>query len=199
VVQSADLRVAVVAGDPLARSGLAALLAREGIQVVAERASDDAAPLPPCDAAAVDLGDDAAVAALGTFGVPAVALLASDAQAEEALAAGARGLVARDAPAARIAAALYAVARGLAALDARLLPELVRARPPVHASGELTPREAEVLALLAEGLANKEIARRLGVADRTAKFHVESILAKLGAESRSEAIVRAARLGLVTL
>jgi two-component system nitrate/nitrite response regulator NarL len=56
-----------------------------------------------------------------------------------------------------------------------------------------------VLALLAQGLPNKAIAQRLGIGDRTAKFHVESILAKLGAESRSEAIVIAARRGMITL
>ena len=63
----------------------------------------------------------------------------------------------------------------------------------------LTPRETEVLALLAEGLSNKGIAARIGIAERTAKFHVESILAKLGAETRSEAIVLAARRGMVAL
>jgi DNA-binding NarL/FixJ family response regulator len=56
-----------------------------------------------------------------------------------------------------------------------------------------------VLALLAEALPNKAIAQRLGISERTAKFHVESILGKLGAESRSEAIVIAARRGMVTL
>ncbi|HZY06001.1 MAG TPA: response regulator transcription factor, partial [Anaeromyxobacteraceae bacterium] len=63
----------------------------------------------------------------------------------------------------------------------------------------LTPRELEVLGLLAEGLPNKAIAARLGISEHTAKFHVNAILGKVGAESRSEAIVRAARLGLVVL
>ena len=56
-----------------------------------------------------------------------------------------------------------------------------------------------MLALLSEGLANKAIATRLGISEHTAKFHVNAILGKLGAESRSEAIVRAARLGMVVL
>jgi DNA-binding NarL/FixJ family response regulator len=63
----------------------------------------------------------------------------------------------------------------------------------------LTVRETEVLSLLAEGLSNKGIAARLGISEHTAKFHVNAILSKLGAESRAAAIVRAARLGLVAL
>lgn len=63
----------------------------------------------------------------------------------------------------------------------------------------LTPREAEVLGLLAEGLSNKLIADRLKVSDHTAKFHVNSILNKLGAETRTEAVVLAARRGLLML
>ena len=63
----------------------------------------------------------------------------------------------------------------------------------------LTPREMEVLQLLAQGLANKAIAERLGISDHTAKFHVNAILGKLDAESRTEAIVQAVRLGLVIL
>ena len=64
---------------------------------------------------------------------------------------------------------------------------------------DLTPRELEVLQLLAEGLSNKEIARRLGTSEHTVKFHVNAILGKLGAHSRTEAVTRAARLGLIIL
>ena len=63
----------------------------------------------------------------------------------------------------------------------------------------LTPRESEVLQLLAEGLPNKAIAERLGISDHTAKFHVNAILGKLGASTRTEALAQAARLGLVLL
>jgi DNA-binding NarL/FixJ family response regulator len=90
------------------------------------------------------------------------------------------------------------VASGLAVLDAAAAGELLRPAPAAPSEG-LTPRELEVLALLAEGLSNKAIAGRLGISDHTAKFHVNAILGKLGAENRSEAIVRAARLGLVVL
>jgi two-component system, NarL family, nitrate/nitrite response regulator NarL len=200
------LRAAIVSGDALARSGLGALLAgREDLAV--------ACALPPAEATADALGALAVEAALWDAGpsglagladlaaaCPTVALVADEAQAAEALAAGARGVARRDAGADRLAAAMTAAARGLVTLDGALAPALVRPRapPPGDAEG-LTAREAEVLALLGEGLSNKAIAARLGVAERTAKFHVESILGKLGAESRSEAIVIAARRGLVSL
>jgi DNA-binding NarL/FixJ family response regulator len=197
----ADLRVAVIAEDPLARGGLAALLEREGLDVVARIAPAEAsaAALDGAEAVALDLASGGALEALRAIDAPTVALLASDGQAFDALSAGARGLVRRGAPGDRIAAALAAVAHGLTAADDGLAPERLHPPPAAAASGDLTVREAEVLALLAEGLANKEIARRLGIADRTAKFHVESILAKLGAASRAEAIVLAARRGLVIL
>jgi DNA-binding NarL/FixJ family response regulator len=63
----------------------------------------------------------------------------------------------------------------------------------------LTPREHEVLAAMADGASNKVIARRLGISLHTAKFHVAAILAKLDADSRTEAVARAAHLGLVML
>jgi DNA-binding NarL/FixJ family response regulator len=194
------LRVAVVADDPLAREGLAALVEREGVVVVARLAPADAsaAALSGADAVALDLASDDGLDALRAIEAPAVALLASDAQSTDALVAGARGIVRRGAPGDRVVAALAAVAHGLTVADDGLAPGPIQRRSPT-AAGELTAREAEVLALLAEGLANKEIARRLGIADRTAKFHVESILSKLGAASRAEAIVLAARRGLVIL
>ena len=65
--------------------------------------------------------------------------------------------------------------------------------------GDLTPREQEVLRLLADGLPNKSIAERLTVSEHTVKFHVASILGKLGAQSRTEAVVLATRSGLLPL
>ena len=65
--------------------------------------------------------------------------------------------------------------------------------------GELTERERQVVTLLAEGLSNKLIADRLGISDHTAKFHVNGVMAKLGAGTRTEAVVEAVRRGLVTL
>jgi len=202
------LRVLVVSADPLARGGLSALLGSERDVAVAGEAAPDRAlrataeALAP-DAAAWDVGpaDGFAEALAGAVedGLPVVAILSSPGQAREALGAGARGLLSRSAPAARIAGALRAVAEGLWALDDGVGTLLLHPQPAAAAPERLTPRELEVLALLGEGLSNRSIADRLGISERTAKFHASSILAKLGAESRAEAIVRAARLGLVAL
>jgi DNA-binding CsgD family transcriptional regulator len=70
---------------------------------------------------------------------------------------------------------------------------------PIEAEVPLTPRELEVLALLAEGASNKAIARRLGISTHTAKFHVGSLLEKLDAISRTDAVAHAARLGVINL
>jgi two-component system, NarL family, nitrate/nitrite response regulator NarL len=80
-----------------------------------------------------------------------------------------------------------------------LLRVLVSARATPGDALALTPREAEVLNLLAEGLSNKLVADRLKISEHTAKFHVNAILTKLGAETRTEAVVLAARRGLLML
>jgi DNA-binding NarL/FixJ family response regulator len=85
-------------------------------------------------------------------------------------------------------------------LDAALSAALLAPRDRVPApSEELTARELQVLQALAEGLPNKAIALRLGISEHTIKFHVNSILSKLGAQSRTDAVVRASRLGLIIL
>ena len=123
----------------------------------------------------------------------------------DALYAGARAILPRSAKPDEIVTAIKAVTKGLAVLPSELLPTLLsgasldllddndadRAR--------LTPRELEVLAAMADGVSNKAIARRLGISFHTAKFHVAAILAKLNADSRTEAVARAAQLGLVML
>jgi DNA-binding CsgD family transcriptional regulator len=86
----------------------------------------------------------------------------------------------------------------LAALLASERPDATTAENG-EPDGPLTPREIEVLAVMADGASNKVIARRLGISFHTAKFHVASILAKLDADSRTEAVALAARLGLVML
>jgi DNA-binding NarL/FixJ family response regulator len=128
-------------------------------------------------------------------------LVSDEALAEGALAEGATGVLLRDAEPERLVAALRALAQGLVVLEPGLARTAFRPRTITdgHPLDALTPRELEVLQLLAQGLPNKSIAQRLEIAERTAKFHVNAILSKLGAENRSEAIVRAARLGLVVL
>jgi DNA-binding NarL/FixJ family response regulator len=77
--------------------------------------------------------------------------------------------------------------------------ETKRDAPPLAEPARLTPRELEVLAAMADGASNKAIARRLGISFHTAKFHVAAILAKLDADTRTEAVAKAAQSGLVML
>jgi DNA-binding NarL/FixJ family response regulator len=118
------------------------------------------------------------------------------------------GAIPREATPDEIVAALSAVAAGLIALDRRIasgaLGAVERAPAPVVAAlnpadDMLTSREMDVLQLLAQGLPNKIIANRLRISEHTAKFHVSSIMTKLGAASRTEAVTLAARRGLLTL
>jgi DNA-binding CsgD family transcriptional regulator len=109
----------------------------------------------------------------------------------EALRLGVRALLPRDATEREVLAAIDAAAAGLALIDPRDLDQLLAAAPVARAadsSGVLTPREREVLAIMAEGDANKAIAWKLQISEHTAKFHVASILAKLNAGSRTEAV-----------
>lgn len=124
-----------------------------------------------------------------------VVLLTDDA-ARDALRAGARAALPSSATPAQIVAAIYAAASGLAAIPAVEMGALIPASEDAPAES-LTPRELEVLEMLAEGLSNKLIAYRLGISAHTAKFHVNAILAKLGAGTRTEAVMRGIRLGLI--
>jgi len=93
------------------------------------------------------------------------------------------------------------VVSGLYVLDQTIAPALLRLTPvePDDAVEPLTPREQEVLGLLCLGLTNRAIAGRLAISEHTAKFHVNAVIAKLGVGSRTEAVVKAAHLGLVVL
>ena len=212
-----DLRILIVADDLLARGGLAALVREQpGCEIAGQAASqadlrtDVDASRP--DVILWDLGWDPArslerLAELAEDLPPVLALLPADTRDEgmaaDAWRAGARSLLRRDAGFDRILAALHALSRDLVVLDASFAGDLLLSAQP-ETSGErpvedLTPRELEVLQLLAEGLPNKAIAKRLGVSDHTIKVHVNAILGKLGAQSRTEAVVRATRLGLIVL
>ena len=125
--------------------------------------------------------------------VPTLVLLGDGADALEAIAAGARGAISRSSSPSRIHAALRAIGEGLIVIDRG------PSRDAEPLSDPLTAREQDVLHLLASGLTNKEIATRLGITDHTVKFHVNAILGKLGAETRTEAVVHAAKLGIVVL
>jgi DNA-binding NarL/FixJ family response regulator len=201
----------LIADDPETRAELAARLGtRLDCVVAAEAASDGdlaavAAAADP-DVIVWDLGDDpdAAFARLAdaqSLGVPIVAIVEDEHDGVRALAAGAVGLLPPEADAERLVLGAQAVIGGLLALDPALAgigvaPSDPGDDPPVEA---LTRRELEVLRLVAEGLGNRSIAERLGITEHTAKFHVHTILGKLGTQSRTEAVVRAARLGLIAI
>jgi len=119
-----------------------------------------------------------------------------------AVEAGAAGYLLKGAPRADVFAAVRVVANGgslLAPLAASAVLRRVRGEPQGSAPHRLTPREQQVLELLARGCANKEIAARLGIAERTVKFHMSTVFEKLGAGNRTEAVTRAVQAGLIEL
>jgi DNA-binding NarL/FixJ family response regulator len=131
-----------------------------------------------------------------------ILLLAAE-DMQRALDAGASAILPRDAEADELGLAFAAAGRSLALLPIHVLDllreEATAPEAAAPAKLALTPRELDVLAALADGASNKMIARRLGISFHTAKFHVAAILAKLDADSRTEAVAQAARLGLVML
>lgn len=212
------IRVLVASVDPLAATGLHALLAGLADLDIVGQASGigqigaltrSARP----DVILFDAGTGREpgelLARLRAAGgeAPVVLLGAPEAGAPvgRALRQGVRGYLPRGAPPEEMAAAIRAAAEGLVALHPSLAEALTQPWA-VAVVGEragveeqLTAREREVLQLLAQGLANKQIAQRLSISDHTVKFHVGEVMAKLGAASRTEAVTRAARRGLLVL
>ena len=216
----ADLRILVIADDPLARAGLASLLAEQPGCAVVGRASglDDLPALVEVYRPNVLLWDmswqpDSAIERLAVLveSTPPVAVLLPDeGRVAEVWATGVRAILRRDADPGQVAAALRALLQGLGVVDGAFAAALARpvALPTLKPWDdrqtdplieELTPRELAVLRLVAEGLPNKTIAVKLGISEHTVKFHVNAILGKLGVASRTEAVVRATRLGLIFL
>jgi DNA-binding NarL/FixJ family response regulator len=209
----AELRVLIVAANPLARSGLTVLVdGMTGMKIVgttgvAEAASLAGQLLP--DAVLLDAGEGEvedldAIARLATAqpGLPIVALASDHGAVAQALTFGAAALLPAAVDGETLAAALRASARGLVSIArmdiAMLLPQEERIEPALRAPAEaLTPRELEVLQWMARGLTNRQIARRLEISEHTVKFHAGSVLGKLNARSRAEAVARAIGLGWI--
>jgi DNA-binding NarL/FixJ family response regulator len=185
--------VAIAAASPVVRAGLEALVA-----------SSPGMQLANIDAPGVDVVlATSTFAALENEAAPVV-LLASEPEpvfTAERFQAGVRAVLAPDASPAAILAAVEAVAGGLAAIDPQELEALLGSsgRPALQGAEDdtLTPRELEVLRMMAEGAANKTIAWKLGISEHTVKFHVASILGKLDAGTRTEAVTIGIRKGLV--
>jgi two-component system nitrate/nitrite response regulator NarL len=192
------LDVLLIGSDPLARGGLTAALAPYGDVVVVGQADPDDALEPLISSLEPDallwdgVSDPTEIATL--------ALVNDSEAASEALRRGAHGVLLRDGDGERMAAALHAIARDIRLVDGAfaqtLLPE---ARIVEPLEEPLTPRELQVLDLLAQGLSNRLIAGRLEISEHTAKFHVNAILYKLSARSRTDAVVRAVKGGYLTL
>jgi len=169
------LRVFVSAVDPVRQAGLVSIVGEAG-HAVSNDAND----------ADVLLTDGVAP---GT-GPPIVMLGESD---------GAQsGMLPRDASAEQIDAAIRAVAAGLLVRPAGA-PQPSFDAMPESGSAILTPREAEVLGAIGNGLSNKEVARQLGISQHTVKFHVESLMRKLGVASRAEAVHKGLRQHLIEM
>jgi NarL family two-component system response regulator YdfI len=189
------IRVLVTAESAIARAGLEALLrANPNIEVV------DSAP----DVVVAEVAGELPELAAG----PVMVLLSNDPQPEwirEALRAGARAVLPADASGEEIVAAVEAAAAGLVAVDPRDLESLIGSALPAHREvtgadvQPLTSREIEVLRMIAEGHGNKTVAWKLGISEHTVKFHVGSIMSKLGASSRTEAVSIGIRRGLILL
>ena len=209
-------RVVISAAAPAVRAGLGALLSAHPSFTVLETVGRtgviaDLADTVEADVVLVALEAGEALPvpiALPPDRVgrePAVVILGDDSidgWAARAVRAGARGALPRTATGEQIAAAVAAAAAGLTVVPADFGPAAAP-RPAAHGvtmpAPALTPREIEVIAMLAEGLGNKVIASRLGISDHTVKSHVGSIFAKLDVSTRAEAAVSAARLGLIML
>lgn len=191
------LRVAVRAAYPSVRAGLRAMLAEQpGIRVV-----DDGSP--EVEVTVADLGDDATSEDWPAG--PSVLLAASPADYANGAQDGvARAYLLKEASAAELAAAVAAVARGLVVMDPAVAANAgsVGARfatDQPEGAASLSEREVEVLRHVAAGLPNKGIARELGISEHTVKFHIGTILGKLDAASRTEAVAIAVRQGWLPL
>ncbi|HEY1947763.1 MAG TPA: response regulator transcription factor [Bryobacteraceae bacterium] len=203
------IRVLIAASSALIRAGLVSLLVSEGLEVVGNAATlEEAATLTsdtPVDVLVAELeepGDE--------FPSELAAVLLLDPPlpewAAEAVRGGVRGLLPRQVDAAELAGAVRAAAAGLVTVHPQFLDELftsssgsARGLLPLQPGQSLSPREIEVLRMLADGLGNKIIAHRLGISEHTVKFHVASIMAKLDAASRTEAVTQGIRRGIIML
>lgn len=221
-----EIRVLIVADDPLARAGLALLLGEEpackvvGQVAVTETLDQDLTVYQP-DVLLWDMGwepipsvrstisqnlesDNPALDYLTELSESAMAivvLLSDTTYTAEIWATGVQGLLLRNATGKQLLIALQTVTQGLVVIDPTLTQSLFSTTSSSNASliEPLTPRELEVLQHLTEGLSNKAIAHRLSISEHTVKFHVNAILSKLNAQSRTEAVVQATRLGLILL
>jgi NarL family two-component system response regulator YdfI len=211
------IRVFIVGASSLVRAGLQSLLGARNVEIVGNIANFEALagqwPDVEADVVLVDVSGDQFEAVIDSLAASQLAaeanivILADHFEPRwfaEALRAGVCAVLPGDISQDQLVAALEAAAAGLIVMHptevGAMFPAAESAsRPFAELAEPLTPRESEVLQMLASGLANKEIAARLAISDHTVKFHVASILGKLGAGSRTEAVSLGIRRGLVLL
>ncbi|SEK34759.1 response regulator [Nonomuraea pusilla] len=213
-MSGAAVRVVVADDHPVVRTGFAELLGTQPDFTVAGTAGDGAEAVRLCRELAPDVvlmdvrmpvmnGIDATRRLAGGPRVLILTTFDLDEYVYDALRAGASGFLLKDVTAERLFDAVRVVAAGDAllapAVTRRLIGEFARLRPrPAPAAlAALTPRETQVLRLIAEGLSNPEIAVRLTVTEETVKTHVSRVLNKLGLRDRTQAVVAAYESGLV--
>ena len=213
------IRVLLAAASAVRRAGLEALVKQNPLLYLAGSVhgplavAQYAAQLEP-DVVLLDLEreaparDSTAHPALPRLpsGVPFVVLIDEPSAdwTAHALRSGARAILPRDSGMDEILSAIQAAYAGLVLLDPEVTQSLAARIPaspaqPATALDDLTPREIEVLRMLAEGLGNRDMAARLGISDHTVKFHISSILDKLGASTRTEAVTIGIRMGIILL
>jgi DNA-binding NarL/FixJ family response regulator len=205
------IRILVVDDHPIVRQGLAATLADErdfevvGAAGSAEEAIELVGHLEP-DVLLLDLelpgmsGTEAIPGLVETSPSTRVLVFTayeSDERVLDAIRAGARGYLLKGATAAEIAAAVRSIAEDGTALSPAAAAHLASAVRAPRGAGPLSAREREVLGLIAHGLAGKQIANTLSITERTVKFHTASLIRKLGAENRAQAVAIAAQRGLL--
>lgn len=188
-------RVGIAGSQRWALQGLAQALQRAAVPGFEPVVLADLRRLPPLDVLVLAPADGEAARHLAQDVPPELPLLWLGEGADTAR-SGPTGRISADAADETLAAAVHALASGLHVHDGahrRAVPA------PAELSEPLTPRELEVLELMAKGLANRDIALALGISSHTAKFHVAQILEKAGAATRTEAVRQGLRLGLIGL
>ena len=206
------IRVAVVIDLPEVRSALVSMIGAEpDLRIVDDEFEADVAVTAEAHSRPPDVTtdqDETDLDAPATRLATIVLLARMDAEAaREAYAGGASAVLAMDVDGDELVSAIRAVEAGLVVVPSTVSAELLALARPVsaytsvnvNAGAALTPREREVLVLLAQGLANKMIAPRLGISEHTVKTHVAAVYEKLHARNRAEAVVAAARQGLLLL
>jgi NarL family two-component system response regulator YdfI len=203
------IRVLLAAASTVRRAGLEALLKQAPSVKLAgslhgpPALAQYAAQLQP-DVVLLDLesetsgGESAALPVVALIDEPSADWTA------QALRSGVKAILPRDSGMDEILSAIQAAHAGLVLLDPEVTQNLaarIRTQSTQSAAAldDLTPREIEVLRMLAEGLGNREMAARLGISDHTVKFHISSILDKLGAATRTEAVTMGIRMGIILL